>query len=109
METAWGRRCNTPRSRAKTDRTRTPKPIHAHVVPTLSPILRDRSGPAQVQRGRPHPAPLFFHCWPVDASPMARVLVVDDDPALLEVLSLALGEAGHEVLTAHDGVLGLQA
>ena len=38
---------------------------------------------------------------------MARVLVVDDDRQLIEVLSIALGDAGHEVRTAHDGLEAL--
>jgi DNA-binding response OmpR family regulator len=38
---------------------------------------------------------------------MARVLLIDDDPALLDVLSLAFEEAGYEVVTASDGRAGL--
>ncbi len=38
---------------------------------------------------------------------MARVLVVDDDPALLRALRLALNAAGHQVSTASDGQEGL--
>jgi two-component system KDP operon response regulator KdpE len=38
---------------------------------------------------------------------VARVLVVDDDPALLRALRLALGAAGHQVVTAVDGAQGL--
>ncbi len=38
---------------------------------------------------------------------MARILLVDDDDALLAVLLLAFGEAGHEVIVAHDGREGL--
>ncbi len=34
---------------------------------------------------------------------MARILVVDDDAALLEVLSMAIGDAGHAVTIARDG------
>jgi DNA-binding response OmpR family regulator len=34
---------------------------------------------------------------------MARLLVVDDDEDIRELLSLALGVAGHEILTACDG------
>lgn len=34
---------------------------------------------------------------------MARVLLVDDDASLLDVLSLAFTDAGHEVRTAKDG------
>ena len=34
---------------------------------------------------------------------MARLLLVDDDPELLDVLALAMGDAGHEVVTASNG------
>ncbi|ACO47774.1 response regulator transcription factor [Deinococcus deserti] len=34
---------------------------------------------------------------------MARVLIVDDDPAILEILRAYLGAEGHEVLEAQDG------
>ena len=40
---------------------------------------------------------------------MARILVVDDDRQLIEVLSIALGDAGHEVKTANDGLDGIDA
>ncbi len=33
-----------------------------------------------------------------------RLLIVDDDPALLDVLSLACEDEGHEVVTAFDGL-----
>jgi len=39
---------------------------------------------------------------------MARILLVDDDPTLLDVLSLALDDAGHEVVTECDGVAALE-
>ncbi len=38
---------------------------------------------------------------------MARLLVVDDDRQLIEVLSIALADAGHEVRAAHDGLEAL--
>ena len=38
---------------------------------------------------------------------MARVLAVDDDPALLRVLRIGLAALGHEVLVAGSGALGL--
>ncbi|MBW1878177.1 MAG: response regulator transcription factor [Deltaproteobacteria bacterium] len=38
---------------------------------------------------------------------MARVLLIDDDASLLDVLSLSFEDAGHEVLCARDGVEGL--
>ena len=34
---------------------------------------------------------------------MARILLVDDDASLLDVLGLAIEDAGHELLTAKDG------
>jgi DNA-binding response OmpR family regulator len=36
-----------------------------------------------------------------------RVLLIDDDRSLLDVLSLAFEEAGYEVVTAEDGAAGL--
>ena len=38
---------------------------------------------------------------------MTKVLLVDDDPDLLDLLSYALGRHGYEVLTAADGQQGL--
>jgi DNA-binding response OmpR family regulator len=38
---------------------------------------------------------------------MPRILLIDDDPALLDVLSLAFEDAGHEVVRARDGAAGL--
>jgi two-component system, OmpR family, phosphate regulon response regulator PhoB len=38
---------------------------------------------------------------------VARLLVVDDDDDIRELLSLALGMAGHQVLTAADGPAAL--
>jgi DNA-binding response OmpR family regulator len=40
---------------------------------------------------------------------MARVLLIDDDAQLVDVLTLALTDAGHEVHAAKDGVDGLAA
>lgn len=39
---------------------------------------------------------------------MSRILLIDDDEALLEVLGLAFEDAGHEVLRAADGEQGLK-
>jgi DNA-binding response OmpR family regulator len=39
---------------------------------------------------------------------MARILLIDDDPSLREVLGLALEDAGHELLLAADGLLGME-
>ena len=38
---------------------------------------------------------------------MAKVLVIDDDPALLKALKLGLGAGGHEVASAANGEQGL--
>lgn len=38
---------------------------------------------------------------------MPRVIIIDDDPSLLDALSMALEDAGHSVLTAPDGTRGL--
>ena len=40
---------------------------------------------------------------------MPRILLIDDDASLLDALSMAFEDAGHEVLTAPDGVRGLEA
>jgi DNA-binding response OmpR family regulator len=37
---------------------------------------------------------------------MPRLLVIDDDAALLDVLAMTLEDAGHEVVTAADGIAG---
>jgi len=39
---------------------------------------------------------------------MARILIVDDDPDILESLRFALENAGHEVIEATNGTQGLQ-
>lgn len=40
---------------------------------------------------------------------MATILLIDDDPALLNVLSMSLEDAGHQVRCARDGLEGLSA
>ena len=37
---------------------------------------------------------------------MATIIVIDDDPNILEILEIHLRNAGHEVLTAKDGIEG---
>jgi CheY-like chemotaxis protein len=37
---------------------------------------------------------------------MARVVVIDDNPAICDILSKVLGREGYEVATASDGVEG---
>jgi DNA-binding response OmpR family regulator len=39
---------------------------------------------------------------------MAQLLLIDDDPSLLEVLTLAFEDAGHVVQTALDGAAGMR-
>ena len=39
---------------------------------------------------------------------MARILLIDDDPSLLDALTLAFEDAGYEVLAACDGVSGAE-
>lgn len=39
---------------------------------------------------------------------MAKVLLIDDDPSLLDVLAMAFEDAGHDVRTALDGEAGLR-
>ena len=40
--------------------------------------------------------------------PLSRILLIDDDASLLDALSIAFEDAGHEVLTAPDGARGLE-
>jgi DNA-binding response OmpR family regulator len=45
----------------------------------------------------------------VHSAPMpATVLVIDDDPDMVESLAMMLGDHGFPVLTANDGVRGLE-
>ena len=39
---------------------------------------------------------------------MARILVIDDEPAILMLLKRILASAGHEIVTAAEGGSGLQ-
>jgi DNA-binding response OmpR family regulator len=39
---------------------------------------------------------------------MARVLVVDDDELLVELVTFTLESHGHEVMTAEDGIEGIE-
>ena len=42
-----------------------------------------------------------------EPQPGSKILVVDDDPNVLKLIKLYLERDGHEVLTASDGVTGL--
>ena len=39
---------------------------------------------------------------------MARILLIDDAPSLLDALTLAFEDAGHAVLVARDGASGAE-
>jgi DNA-binding response OmpR family regulator len=39
---------------------------------------------------------------------MLRILLVEDEPDIALVISIALEEAGHHVTVAHDGLAGLE-
>jgi CheY-like chemotaxis protein len=39
---------------------------------------------------------------------MAKVVICEDDPVVLKLLLLSLRDSGHELLTAADGVTGLE-
>ncbi|MEE8111395.1 MAG: response regulator, partial [Acidobacteriota bacterium] len=64
------------------------------------PILREDSTarPAE-ENDQPNPAP---------AGKGARILVVDDEPTVAEVVAEALALDGHRVETAHDGEIALE-
>ena len=42
-------------------------------------------------------------------APRAKVLLIDDDPFFLKVLSDSFGENGFDVVTANDGISGIKA
>ena len=44
---------------------------------------------------------------PEEADMQAKVLVVDDDPDILEALTMILESQGYHVSTARDGIEGL--
>jgi PleD family two-component response regulator len=49
------------------------------------------------------------HLKLVDSSPLpATVLVIDDDPDMVESPAVMLGDHGFQVLTANDGVRGIE-
>jgi DNA-binding response OmpR family regulator len=37
-----------------------------------------------------------------------KILIIEDDPQLVELLEIRLKNKGHEILMAHDGVSGLE-
>ena len=44
----------------------------------------------------------------LDDSPPRTVLVVDDDPEILDALDMVLGEAGYDVISASNGIVALE-
>ena len=51
-----------------------------------------------------------WECSPLPRSPMtARVLVLDDEPAIRALVARALGEEGYDVVTVANGLVGLEA
>jgi len=38
---------------------------------------------------------------------LAKILIADDDPMVLRLLEIKLGQAGHDVITAEDGIKAL--
>ena len=43
-----------------------------------------------------------------DDIPPRTVLVVDDDPEILDALDMVLGEAGYDVVSANNGIVALE-
>jgi signal transduction histidine kinase len=64
--------------------------------------LTFRAGHAQVAASGRHPAPLF-------AARSLRVLLIDDDPSLIESLRSALQDEGHKVTATDGGRAGIEA
>jgi signal transduction histidine kinase len=64
--------------------------------------LTFRTGTANIAASGRHVAPLF-------GSRSLRVLLIDDDPALLESLRSALQDEGHKVTTSNGGQAGIDA
>jgi len=40
---------------------------------------------------------------------VAKILLADDDPMVLRLLEIKLGQAGHDVITAEDGLQAIDA
>jgi signal transduction histidine kinase len=59
--------------------------------------------------GTPQVASTGRHQVPMFATRTLRVLLIDDDPALLESLRTALEDEGHKVTTANGGQSGVEA
>lgn len=57
--------------------------------------------------GREFFCPHCDHIWPTDRAGAPRVLVVDDEPGIRALANRTLRNAGYDVVTAADGVEGL--
>src|SRR5206468_1552146 len=52
---------------------------------------------------------MIFQAFTLDAeAPVARVLAIDDDPAILAAIDIVLKRQGHDVVLASGGQKGLQ-
>ena len=73
--------------------------VHLTAFPdALDPVTRTRSG-------QPHAgARRFGEFGPKDRA----ILLVEDDPAVRDILTAALARTGHQVVTASDGIAALQ-
>jgi CheY-like chemotaxis protein len=72
----------------------------AHTVERLREIYRPRQAQAQPNERRPNPA---------SPARRLRVLLIDDDPSLIESLRSALFDEGHKVTAANGGQAGIDA
>lgn len=61
-----------------------------------------------VRKPSEHPRPTRGAATHEDELSKPQVLLVDDDPSLLDVLSMAFGDAGYDVATAEDGSEALE-
>ena len=66
-------------------------------------ILDGHERAAPVAQSPPAPAPA-----PFESRPPRSVLIVDDDPAIREVVTTALKLEGYDTMTAADGVMALE-
>src|SRR5436190_12173289 len=66
---------------------------------------------SRARRGGGRPSPSACRSWRGGTMVVATsaVLVVDDEPDLLEIVATVLADEGYRVLTARDGLEALQA
>jgi DNA-binding response OmpR family regulator len=71
----------------------------------MPPSLNEPSNPSLSETAAPSGEPAASES--PDNQPMHKVLLVDDDPEIVETVSYALESAGYEVVVARDGNQGL--